>query len=570
MRFSLWKQVALSLLIPIIIASAIVLYAVYNLKTISNRINFIELADDINITLLELRRFEKNILLFKDNTNIDNFHKYLAVLEDKIHLAEKEIIEEINKQKYSPLIDNIRTYKESASTLISSVQKELTLVADIRPLGRLIEKQADSKDKAFELRRYEKNYIIYGEPKDIHLLHVAAEKLTRSHPELTLPVSNYTSMFDALVETEVLKENSAEKMRLAGIAIEKVTKEFSDKKRKAIENTLSTSMNLLVSSLVILLVSTVIISRYFSSNVVTTIKTIERSLDRRVRHGDFTRGVTINRDRTPEEITSFVNTYNQVIEDLGISKSELDRTVRQLEGVNAELIEKQDELVETRKLAALKLLASEIAHEINNPLSSISLFLGVLYEEMREDDPKKEFFEIMMKETKRCQAVVRELADFAKKEPLKLKEVDPAEIIKEAAKVVTRQNSKNHISLSLSLDDLPRRSLIDPILFYQAIVNIVSNAYEFSRAGLISVYGISDNGNMEILIQDQGEGIPEENLELVFEPFFSTRKESGGSGLGLAITRKIIEKHNGRISVSSSPGKGTAFRIIMPVSVNAP
>lgn len=566
MRFSLWKQVALSLLIPIIIASAIVLYAVYNLKTISNRINFIELADDINITLLELRRFEKNILLFKDNTNIDNFHKHLAVLEDKIHLAEKEIIEEINRQKYSPLIENIRTYKESASTLISSVQKELTLVEDIRPLGRLIEKQADSKDKAFELRRYEKNYIIYGEPKDIALLHVAAEKLIKSHPELSSPVGNYMSMFDALVATEMLKERSAEKMRHAGIAIEKVTKEFSDKKRKAIETTLSTSMNLLVSSLLILLVSTVIISRYFSSNVVTTIKTIERSLDRRVRHGDFTRGVTINRDRTPEEIASFVNTYNQVIEDLGISKSELDRTVRQLEGVNAELIQKQDELVETRKLAALKLLASEVAHEINNPLSSISLFLGMFYEEMREDDAKKEFFEIMMQETKRCQAVVRELADFAKKEPLKLKEVDPAEIIKEAAKVVTRQNSKNHISLSLSLDDLPRRSLIDPILFYQAIVNIISNAYEFSRAGLISVLGSTNNGNMEIVIKDQGEGISEENIGLVFEPFFSTRKESGGSGLGLAITRKIIERHDGRISVESRPGEGTAFKLIMPVT----
>ncbi|MFZ2197554.1 MAG: hypothetical protein WAV13_07475, partial [Thermodesulfovibrionales bacterium] len=153
MRVKLWKQVSLSLLLPVLIASAIVIYAIYNLDTISKRIKFIEIADDINLTLLELRRYEKNILLFHEDANIKLFHKYLEQIDKKISEAEKEIIEEPNRLVYGQLKEAIKSYRESANLLISNVITEKKLLEDIRPLGRLIEENALSKEKALELRR---------------------------------------------------------------------------------------------------------------------------------------------------------------------------------------------------------------------------------------------------------------------------------------------------------------------------------------------------------------------------------------------------------------------------------
>lgn len=565
MRLKLWKQVLLSLLLPILIASAIILYAVYNLSTISNRINFIEIADDINIILLELRRYEKNIILFKEEDNIKKFYDYLEQLERKLHAAENEIREEINKMEYKPLLHDIRTYKESVDSLISSVKTEQKLEEDIRPLGRIIENKAASKATALDLRRYEKNYIIYREQKAVDKLHQIAKELVRTQPELSVPVRNYMKAFDSLVKIEFLKENSVEKIRYSGRAIEKATKEFSRKKRNVIDKTISTSKKLLVGSFIFLIVSTCIVGCLLSTNVVKTLKTVEKSFGR-VKNGDFTHAIDFNANSAPEEITSFITTYNQAINRLGASRAELENTLKKLGDANKELIEKQDELVEAKKLTAMRLLASEIAHEINNPLSSLTIFLRMFYEDMKTDDAKKEALELMLNEVSRCQSLIRELADFAKKEPMKFKEINPAELIKEAADVVKEQNRDCNINLDYSLNSLPKKAMLDPVLIYQALVNILINAYQFTPCdGRIDIEGYTEGNTMTILIRDTGTGINEKNLPYIFEPFFSTRKEIGGSGLGLAITKKIIERHNGSIQVESKLDKETVFKIKLPV-----
>lgn len=565
MRLKLWKQVLLSLLLPTFIASAIILYAVYNLDTIFHRINFIEKADDINITLLELRRYEKNILLFKEEENIKKFYEYLQELEHKVRAAENEILEEINKMAYKPLLSDIKTYKESVDSLISSVKTEQKLEEDIRPLGRIIENKAASKATALDLRRYEKNYIIYREQKAVDKLHQIAKELVRTQPELSAPVRNYMKAFDSLVGIEFLKENSVEKIRYSGRAIEKATKEFSRKKRNVIDTTISTSKKLLVGSFIFLIVSTCIVGCLLSTNVVKTLNTVEKSFGR-LKDGDFTKGIDLNTYRAPEEIISFVKTYNQTIGKLGASRAELEHTLKKLEDANKELVEKQDELVEAKKLTAMRLLASEIAHEINNPLSSLTIFLRMFYEDMKTDDAKKEALELMLNEVSRCQSLIRELADFAKKEPMKFKEINPAELIREAAGIVREQNRGCNINLGYSLNSLPEKAMLDPVLIYQALVNILINAYQFTPCdGRIDIEGYTEGNTMTILIRDTGTGINEKNLPYIFEPFFSTRKEIGGSGLGLAITKKIIERHNGSIQVESKLDKETVFKIKLPV-----
>jgi two-component system NtrC family sensor kinase len=565
MRIKLWKQVSLSLLLPVLIASAIVIYAVYNLDTISKRIKFIEIADDINLTLLELRRYEKNILLFHEDANIKLFHKYLEQIDKKISEAENEIIEEPNRLVYGQLKEAIKSYRESANLLISNVMTEKKQLEDIRPLGRLIEKSALSKGTALELRRYEKNYIIYKEELALDNVRRLALELERRQPALGMSVTAYMKIFNSFVKNESLKNDLVTKLRDSGRSIEKLTMDFANKKRLAIDKTISSSKKLLIFSFIFLVISTSAMAFLFSSNILKVLKTVGTTFER-LKSGDFNYGIDLHDGNAPEEVMSFARSYNQTIEALGSSKVELENTLRKLEDVNRELIENQEAIVEAKKFTAMRLLASEIAHEINNPLSSLTTFLGICCEDPPADEQKKEILDLMLKEVNRCRSILRELVEFAKKEPLKIKAVNPASLLKDAIKVVLKQHEKSSVNLTAFCSELPREVLLDPVLIHQALVNILNNAYQFtSPGGSIDIEGYVDCDSMVIEIKDSGTGISEENLPYVFEPFFSTRKELGGSGLGLAITKKIIERHNGSITVESKVEKETVFTIRLPL-----
>ncbi len=565
MQLKLWQQVNLSLLLPLFIASLIILYAVYNLGTISKRVDFIETADDININLLELRRYEKNILLFREEENVRKFHEYLGKLDLKVREAEKQIVEGINRLNYKPLLKEIETYGEAAHKLMSSMESEQRLLESIRPLGRLIETTALRKEMALELRRHEKNYIIYKERSAVDKLHIRAKEMVAGQPALSLPLTQYGKVFDSLIQNEAVKEDLIEQLRRSGRGIEKITLEFSQKKRKAIDSTIAASRKMLLASFLFLVATTTVVACLFSMNVVRTLKTMEMSFAR-LKNGDFAYGLNIGDDKAPAEILSFVKAYNQTIHDLGASKAELENTLKQIEIVNRELIARQDELVEARKLSAMRLLSSEIAHEINNPLSTLSTFLGIFHEDMAADDPRRETLSLMMNEAARCRSILRELVEFASREPLQLKVVSPAELIAEAVEVVRRQNLNSGITVLTSFRGLPHKTLLDPVLVCQAIVNVLANAYQVSPCGgSIDVNGCGEDDSMIIEVRDRGPGISSENLPYIFEPFFSTRKETGGTGLGLAISKKILERHSGTIHVESSTGKDTVFRMKLPV-----
>jgi signal transduction histidine kinase len=350
--------------------------------------------------------------------------------------------------------------------------------------------------------------------------------------------------------------------------MEKITLEFAAKKRTAIDRSISTSRKLLIGSLLFLIVSTSAVGLLFSSSAVKTIRTMEQTF-KSLQEGNFTHGIEMDAVSTPKEIRAFAQEYNKTIQKLGVSREELENTLRKLEDTNKELVEKQNQLVEARKLSAMRLLASEISHEINNPLSALTTFMGLCYEETPNNDEKKETIRIMMGEISRCQAILRELVDFSQKEPLTLRQVDPSELIRDAVKVITRQYDKCSINLIAFISELPERVLLDPVLIHQALVNILSNAYHFTKpGGNVEIEGYRDCDDIVIEIKDTGTGITEEDLPNIFEPFFSTRKELGGSGLGLTLTKKIVERHRGNITVSSRPGEETIFTIRLPVHGN--
>jgi signal transduction histidine kinase len=229
----------------------------------------------------------------------------------------------------------------------------------------------------------------------------------------------------------------------------------------------------------------------------------------------------------------------------------------------------------------MRLLASEIAHEINNPMSSVTTLLQLFKEELPPEDPKMELIEMMIRDNLRCQDVLNELVSFARKEPLKMKPSDAKILVLEAVGVAARMANDIHIDMEdkevdfdVDVEGLSgKKILLDPVLMHQALVNILSNAWHFSpHGGKIFLKGAVEDGtdaggrppSVIITIRDEGPGISEDVIKRIFEPFFSTRKEKGGQGIGLSITRKIVERHLGSVVAQNAEGGGCVFTVKIP------
>jgi signal transduction histidine kinase len=556
--------VVLSLLVPFVVAGAIVSYNLLRLEMVAQRISHLELADDVNLTLLELRRYEKNILLFRQEKDVQAFLANLRRMRESLRGIEDDVLSEMSSNAYRSLVEAVEEYERASRSLIADVAAEQKLEGDIRPLGRTLEKDAAHREIAFEIRRYEKNYLIYDEGQAVQRLRVRAAELVEMQPSLGAVMARYLDAFGAIVRNRAEKERTLDRMRHRGRDIQKITMELSGRERSEIDRTIAMSKRLSAAALVFLIVSLNVIGYLFSRYVRTTLGRIEDALNG-LESGNYTH-IDIARSHLPAEIASLVATYNRTIDALGASKAELERSMGLLEDVNREIIDRQDEIIEVRKLSAMRLLASEIAHEVNNPLSSLSLFLGVMREEMPSSDARRETLSLMMKEATRCQEVVRELASFAKKETLTYRAINPAKLVSDAIEVVKKQHRSKNIDLVASLVGLPQSAVVDPILIHQALVNVLANAFQFTpEGGSVEVSGRAARNCMTFTISDGGAGISSEHLPYIFEPFFSTRKDRGGSGLGLAITQKIIERHHGCIRAESTPGEKTVFTIELPI-----
>ena len=247
------------------------------------------------------------------------------------------------------------------------------------------------------------------------------------------------------------------------------------------------------------------------------------------------------------------------------------------------LSETQRQLTQADKLASVGRLAAGIAHEINNPLTGVLTYASLLQKRHGNDAQTAEDLEVIVRETKRCRGIIRELLDFARPTAPARKPTDLNEVVRRSLAVVMNQLSLNHVDLSLALgEDLPK-AFADPNQIQQVVVNLLLNAAdaigtEGGRINLVTgtaeVMPVGEDAidwasgaipMAELRVEDTGSGIPAESLPHIFEPFF-TSKGNRGTGLGLAVTWGIIEGHGGRIEVESEPGKGTRFTVRLPLA----
>jgi PAS domain S-box-containing protein len=230
-------------------------------------------------------------------------------------------------------------------------------------------------------------------------------------------------------------------------------------------------------------------------------------------------------------------------------------------------IKAQKAMMQQEKLASVGRLSAGVAHEINNPLTTILTTALLILEEMDPQDPNYQELETITKETLRCRKIVTSLLDFARQSAPSRKQSDVNTIVMESVVLTNKQAAFKDLTLTHELSENLPLIHVDKGQIQQSFINLIINAIEATDAGgsiIISTAHNSEQNSIEISVSDTGEGIHENDLVRIFDPFFTTKDE--GNGLGLAITHGIIEQHNGTLNVDSKLGLGTRFTIQLPLT----
>jgi two-component system NtrC family sensor kinase len=324
----------------------------------------------------------------------------------------------------------------------------------------------------------------------------------------------------------------------------------------------------------VLLLGTLIglgVAKVVSSRLAKPVKELE-TMARRVAAGE--RGVSITVD-SKDELGDLAGEFNlmstalasreEEIRELnrGLEQKVLERT-EELEEKNRILINTRQELVRVEKLAAIGELAAGVAHEINNPMAIIRGNTELVQVALPEDSPCQEEMGIISQQLSRVERIVANLLRFARKERKQLGRADINRILAEILRQVGHQIPLTAVVVTTSLDPSVPEVEGDSDQLQQVFTNLIINAVQaMPQGGTLTVATVAhpETASCEVIISDSGSGIPAENLEQIFNPFFTTRPN--GIGLGLSVSYGIVRDHGGEIAVDSTVGKGTSFRVTL-------
>jgi len=248
----------------------------------------------------------------------------------------------------------------------------------------------------------------------------------------------------------------------------------------------------------------------------------------------------------------------------------LESMAKRLEEREEEFSELKKQASESERLTTLGRLAAGVAHELNNPLGGILVYSHLLREDTGPDDPRYSNIEKIIKESNRCRLIVKSLLDFARQSRPVFDRVDVNSVVVEALDNIRRERIFENIAVARNLDeDLPP-VMADGSQIQEVFENIIRNAAEvLDGSGELTITSRrvrDDDGNpaVEVLFEDTGPGIPDDRLDRIFDPFYTTKAKGHGTGLGLAVSAGIMERHNGSITVRNRPQGGAAFSVRLP------
>lgn len=287
----------------------------------------------------------------------------------------------------------------------------------------------------------------------------------------------------------------------------------------------------------------------------TLIKGLDRRLQqlleatRRIARGELQHRVEIT-DAPGSEFTELGKAFNTMTQNLHVS---------------------QRQLMQSAKLAAIGELATNIAYEVNNPLTGVLGYTGLL---LKADDipaDKKEHLKTVERETLRAREILKNLLDFSRRKPPRLVKADMSMVVQDTIPLIKGQAKLSNVLITTSCAGSLPQVAIDVDEIRQVFVNLINNAcFAMPKGGSLDIRCRTDKdvtGRQSVIVEfaDTGHGIPEEHLDKIFDPFFSARPDGGGTGLGLSISYMIVQNHGGRIEVESVVDKGSVFKVIIPV-----
>ncbi len=426
----------------------------------------------------------------------------------------------------------------------------------------LSERYDDLLNNILEVRRFEKNFLIYADKQSLSesieylnridtLMVELAEDLPLLDGKITFQdfkysLLSYRQFIDLISKGESIPP---EKIRTLGKTLTDSADRFRAIKRKRIHATITRTLTIPFVVLGILLGLMVLVYRLISQGLLKPLDVVmETTLS--VGRGDFS---PIHYDGVRlEEISGLIEAFNRMAHELEVN---------------------QEDLIQTRKIAAIGTFTAGIAHELNNPLNNIALTAEGLSEEFGEDIDENcsEMLRDILSQAERAADIVKNLLDFSRTENPAFSKLSPTLIVTSTANLVKNQFVIVGLQLETSIaNDLPeiRGNLRN---LQQVFTNLLLNAIQASpTGGKVGMHvGLADiPGFLKFTIEDSGAGIPIENQDKIFEPFFSTKEVGKGTGLGLSVSYAIVKRHGGRIEVFSEPGQGTKITVLLPQVVN--
>lgn len=357
-------------------------------------------------------------------------------------------------------------------------------------------------------------------------------------------------------------------------------------KRDALSNLSKLKYNV-IYVLIIGFFLVVLISIFLSRSIVKPIQTLIHGMSR-VSNGDLSYKTSIkSRDEIGllgEAFNDMLMRLNKAHQELQIKAEELHEAFNKISLLNItlekrveertkELREKQHQLVQAGKLAAIGQLGAGVAHELNNPIAGILGYTQFMLDIVSKENLKidevytfKKYLQHIENGSRRCEEIVQNLLQFARKSPEEVVSVNVNNVVADTLSLIERQLLVNKIEVIKNLAPDVKQVEGNRVQLQQVFTNIIINAQQaMPEGGKLFISTRNENGSVDIEFKDTGCGIPEKYKDRIFEPFVTTKVDWKGTGLGLSICYDIVKNHKGHITVDSKLGKGAVFTIILPV-----
>ncbi|MBF0474586.1 MAG: HAMP domain-containing protein [Deltaproteobacteria bacterium] len=428
----------------------------------------------------------------------------------------------------------------------------------------VVEIADDLSNTILEIRRYEKNYLLYGSSDDIKEnqryvkqgLEVLANISSESqyvHDRLLLKqletefVAYRQVMIQMAASTHKIDGHSRqgieEQLRERGKNLVELSMRVAVYERRSIIAIIRALKTQLISALVIFLGMGLFLVPMVSKKILTPLRVIERTT-LKIAQGHFDPLPVID---TRDETQRVVEAFNRMV---------------------AELEKRQEQLLQAKKLSSIGILTSGIAHQLNNPLNNISTSCQILLEEFGQMDPDlaHRMLTNVEQEVHRARDIVRGLLEFSRDKKFSLCPACLCDVVEKAVRLMS-----SHVPPGIEIvRDVPGNIMLQletqrmQEVFLNLLMNAIQAIAEPPGRITISAKAEPDNGLTAIIVEDTGTGISEADRGKVFDPFFTTKEVGVGTGLGLSIVYGIVREHQGTISVENKPERGCRFIIRLP------